>query len=116
MGTTDIGPRKSLPKGRAQKTSVLLRLERNQREAGILRKKLNSYICEPQTYFRFERIENLKTGLERFALINENMLTTLREQRKSIEELKDKVKAQLRDFDELQRGVDDYVRGLNPLT
>lgn len=115
MGTIEVKMTDNFPKERAPKTKVLLRLERNQREAGILRKKLNSYMCEPQTYFRFERIEDLKSGLENFTLINDNMLTTLREQRKSLEELRDKVRAQLREFHELQRGVEDYMRGIDPI-
>ncbi len=94
----------------AEKNTLVLRLERNQREVGQLKNKLNSYICEPKTYGLFERIESLRNALESLNKSNSEMIQALKGKKKSVEEYVDRVKLQLKEFHELQQGVADYVR------
>jgi chromosome segregation ATPase len=95
-----------------EQNGLVLRLERNQREVGQLKNKLNSYVCEPKTYSFYERIENLKNRLENLSSANNEILRTLKERRKSVEDYVESVRKQLNEFHELQQGVADYVRGV----
>ncbi len=95
-----------------EKNNLVLRLERNQREVGQLKNKLNSYVCEPKTYSLFERIETLKTGLERLSSTNREIIQALRERKKSVGDYMENVRQQLSEFHELQQGVHDYVQGV----
>ncbi len=95
-----------------EKSKLVLRLERNQREMGQLKTKLSSYICEPRTYNLFERCETLKKGLEHLSNSNREMIENLKERKKSVEDYMENVKQQLSEFQELQEGVHDYVRGI----
>ncbi|MGB5553763.1 MAG: hypothetical protein WBM83_03825 [Flavobacteriaceae bacterium] len=95
-----------------EKSNLVLRLERNQREARQLKNKLSSYLCEPRTYNLFERSETLKSGLERLSDTNDEIIQALREKKKSVEEYMESVKQQFTMFHELQQGVQDYVQGM----
>ncbi|MCJ7466118.1 MAG: hypothetical protein MUO53_05420 [Maribacter sp.] len=61
-------------------------------EVRQLKNKLNSYVCEPKTYSLYERIESLKHRLENLSNANSEMLRTLKEKRKSVEEYVDSVR------------------------
>ena len=95
-----------------EKSNLVLRLERNQREVGQLKSKLNSYICEPRTYSLFERMETLKTGLERLSNTNREIIQALKERKKSVADYMENVRQQFTEFHELQQGVHDYVQGM----
>ncbi|MFH6603913.1 hypothetical protein ACEZ3G_10535 [Maribacter algicola] len=95
-----------------ERNNLVLRLERNQREVGQLKNKLNSYVCEPKTYSLFERIETLKTGLDRLSISNREILQALKERKKSVGDHLENIRQQLSEFHELQQGVHDYVRGV----
>jgi len=95
-----------------EKSNLVLRLERNQREVRQLRNKLSSYVCEPRTYNLFERIETLKTGLDRLSNSNLEIIQALKERKKSVEDYVENVKQQFSEFHELQQGVHDYVQGV----
>lgn len=93
------------------KSTLALRLERNQKDVGQLRSRLNSYVCEPRTYSLFEKIEYLKHALERLSTTNKEIILSLHLPKKSIGDYAEMVREQFRKFHELQQGVDDYVRG-----
>lgn len=95
-----------------EKSKLVIRLERNQREVRQLKTKLSSYICEPCTYALFERIETLKTGLERLSIKNQEIIQALKERRKSVEDYMENVRQQFTEFHELQQGVHDYIQGM----
>lgn len=90
-------------------SALILRLERNEQYVRQLRDKLNSYVCEPNTYSLFERIQALKTGLDAFSSNNREIIATIRDHRKTVEDYVDKVKQQFSEFNELRKNVDDYV-------
>lgn len=102
---------RSFQNSTVEKSNLVLRLERNQREVGQLKSKLNSYVCEPRTYKLFERVETLKTGLDRLSNSNREIIQALKERKKSVEDYMENVKQQISEFHELQRGVHDYVQG-----
>ncbi|WP_339704766.1 hypothetical protein [uncultured Kriegella sp.] len=90
-------------------SALVLRLERNEQYVRQLREKLNSYVCEPNTYSLFERIQALKTGLDTFSSTNREIIAAIRDHRKTVEDYVDKIKHQFSEFNELRKNVDDYV-------
>ena len=87
-------------------SALVLRLERNEKYVRQLRDKLNSYVCEPNTYSLFERLQTLKNGLDSFSRNNHEIIAAIRDHRKTVEDYVDKVKQQ---FNELRKDVDEYV-------
>lgn len=92
-----------------EKSALVVRLERNQKDLGQLKTKLNSYICEPRTHSLFERIESLKTGLESLNNSNTQIISSLKSHKKSVESYVDSAREQLMKFNQLQQSVEDYV-------
>jgi len=86
--------------------TLVLRLERNAKNLDQLRKKLCAYGCEPQTYDLFEQIESLKKGLESLSKSNTEILTILKN-KKTV--AKERVGAQLAEFNRLQMRVEEYM-------
>ena len=103
---------KSFENTTVEKSNLVLRLERNEREVRQLKSKLNSYVCEPRTYSLFERVEALKMGLERLSATNREIIQALKERKKSVSDYMENVRHQLTEFHELQQGVHDYVQGM----
>lgn len=94
-----------------EKNALVLKLERHQKDLLQLRLKLNSYICEPRTYSLFERIESLKNGLENLRNENAYMIATMKERKRSVDDHVERIKKQFKEFNTLQKGVEDYIRG-----
>ncbi len=90
-------------------SALVLRLERNEKYVRQLRDKLNSYVCEPNTYSLFERLQTLKNGLDSFSRNNHEIIAAIRDHRKTVEDYVDKVKQQFSEFNELRKDVDEYV-------
>ena len=91
------------------KNILVTRLERNLKDVHQLRTKLNSYSCEPQTYSLFERIEALKFGLETLIRTDQEIITALKERKKSAKEYIERVKQLYSEFNKLQQGVEEYM-------
>jgi len=92
------------------KSNVLVtHLERNLKDVHQLRRKLNSYHCEPQTYSLYERIESLKIGLETLIRTDQEIITAIKERKKSAKEYIERVKQQYSEFNKLQQGVEEYM-------
>ncbi|RKN81215.1 hypothetical protein [Ulvibacterium marinum] len=95
-----------------EKNTLVLKLERSQQDVGQLRNKLNSYICEPKTYSLFERMEALKNGLDTLSNTNREIILSVRQRKKHTVDFVDRVRQQFIAFNELQRGVEEYMQGL----
>ncbi len=93
----------------ANRDSCILRLERNNKDLTQLKSKLSSYMLEPRTYSLFQQIENLRNRMDYLKRTNQEILSTLREPRKSFADMMDSIKQQLREFTELQEGIDEYI-------
>lgn len=89
--------------------SLMIHLERNLKDVHQLRSKLNSYSCEPQTYSLFERIESLKSGLETLSRNDQEIISALKERKKSAKDFVERVKQQYSEFNKLQQGVEEYM-------
>lgn len=103
---------RTLGQGHHEKNALVLKLERSQQDVGQLRNKLNSYICEPKTYSLFERMEALKNGLDTLSNTNKEIILSVRERKKHTVDFVDRVRQQFIAFNELQRGVEEYMQGL----
>lgn len=95
-----------------EKNTLVLKLERSQQDVGQLRNKLNSYVCEPKTYSLFERVEALKNGLDTLSHTNREIILSIREHKRNMGDYVDRVRQQFSAFNELQRDVEEYMRGL----
>ena len=93
----------------ANRNSCILRLERNNKDLVQLNSKLSSYMLEPRTYSLFQQIENLRSRMEYLKNTNQEILSILKEPRKSFTDMLDSIKQQLREFTELQQGIDEYI-------
>jgi len=94
-----------------EKSKLVIRLERNQRDLDQLKNKLNAYTCEPKTPSLFERIEQLKNGLENLSASNVEILRNLKEKKKAADNYLDSIKDQFVKFNQLQANVEEYIVG-----
>ncbi|NHF60001.1 hypothetical protein FK220_011655 [Flavobacteriaceae bacterium TP-CH-4] len=94
-----------------EKNALVLKLERHQKDLLQLRKKLNSYICEPRTYSLFERIESLKQGLEKLRADNDAIIANVKDRKRSAENYVERIRNQFAEFNSMQQGVEEYIRG-----
>lgn len=88
---------------------VIQRLERNNRELLTLDGNLRSYICEPKTYSLFERCQQLKKRLEEVRCKNQEIITVLRERKRNLEAHMEEIRHQIREFQELELLVLEYI-------
>lgn len=91
------------------RSSLVTKLERNEKDVRQLRSKLNSYVCEPCTYSLFERIEMLKNGLDSLSAANREIIASIKGHRKTVDDCVEKVKQQFLKFKALRKDVDDYM-------
>lgn len=95
----------------AEKSALVIRLERNQKDLQQLKNKLNSYTCEPRTQSLFERIELLRKGLETLSTTNSEIISSLKDRKLMVKGYMEKAKKHLSEFTQLQKSVEDYVVG-----
>jgi chromosome segregation ATPase len=95
----------------AEKNALTLKLERHQNDLSQLRRKLNSYICEPTTYSLFERMESLKHALEKLRRDNAEIIAGVKGHKRNMEDYIGRIKQQFIQFNQLQQGIDDYIDG-----
>jgi len=88
--------------------NMQVRLERVNKDLEVLRKKLNSYVCEPKTYGLFERMEQLQLRLEEVRNANDKIISGLRSGGKTFEK---EVTKQLHNFRALEQGIAEYIAG-----
>ena len=93
----------------SKRNALVVRLERNLKDVNLLKTKLSSYNCEPQTYSLFERIEALRSGLESLSRNDQEIITALKERKKSAKECLEKVNQHYSEFQRLQQGVTEYL-------
>ncbi len=94
-----------------EKNALVLKLERHQNDLLQLRKKLNSYICEPKTYTLFERIESLKNGLDQLRNDNANIIQSVKDRKRAADDYVERIKRQFHEFNTMQKGVEEYIQG-----
>lgn len=93
------------------KSSLVIRLERNQTDLLKMKSTLSSYMCEPRTPSLFERCESLKNKLENLSNSNGEVIQSLKGHKKSVSSYVERAKQQFQEFYQLQKGVEEYVSG-----
>lgn len=91
--------------------TLVLKLERHQRDLQQLQKKLNSYICEPKTYSLFERMEVLRWELEKLRSDNATIIANVKDHTRTMNDYVERIKKQFLEFNSMQKGVEDYIQG-----
>ena len=89
--------------------ALIQKLERSNKALQQLRKKLSSYICEPKTPKLYEQIEFLKLRLENLRNANTELMAALKNHGKGMEGHTERIKKQLKDFQDLQQSVLEYI-------
>lgn len=89
--------------------SILLRLERNNRNLSYLKEKLSSYVCEPKTLNLFEQKEYLREKLEGLRNSNQELMSALKQRQVSFEDRMEHVREQRRALRELENKVLEYI-------
>ncbi|QCW99963.1 hypothetical protein FGM00_07565 [Aggregatimonas sangjinii] len=96
--------------GNLPSTNEILRLQRANKDLMQLSNTLNSYTCEPCTQTHYEQVQSLRSRMEQLKSSNNEVLSSVKQRKKTFEDVAKVVKKQLRDFNELQKGVFDYTR------
>ncbi|MDE3740536.1 hypothetical protein [Maribacter polysaccharolyticus] len=99
-GSADLEPKENV---------LVHQMERNLNDVNRLRKNLDSYICEPQTYGEFDRIESLRMGLETYSQISRKMIRSLKEHKETAQGCIGKFQDQYAKFRALRQGVKEYM-------
>ena len=94
-----------------EKNTLVMRLERNQKDLVQLKSKLNSYICEPRTQYLFERIELLRKELETLSKTRVEIISSLKDGKKTAKSYIERGKKYLLEFNQIQQSVEQYVTG-----
>lgn len=93
-----------------EKNIVLVQLQRKRAAVEQLLKKLESYQFAPKTYSLFEKKENLKSGLGRFADSMEELLGELKMQDIKVMNYIDDVERRFEEFNSLHQEIQDYAK------
>ncbi len=96
--------------GNLAKTNELLKLQRTNNGLAQLSNKLNSYTCEPCTYGLYEQVQSLKERMEDLRNSNNEIISAVKQHKQTFDDITDVVKRQIRDFNELRKGVFDYTK------
>jgi len=96
--------------GNLSKTNELLRLQRTNNGLAQLSNKLNSYTCEPCTRSLYEQVQSLKERMENLKKSNNEIIYSVKQHKQTFDDIADVVRRQIRDFNELRKGVFDYTR------
>ncbi|WP_149275825.1 hypothetical protein [Pareuzebyella sediminis] len=91
-----------------EKGALLIRLERTQEDLEQLQAKLRSYRYEPKTYSLFERFDKLRRALEALSHANREIISAIREHRRTIDDYAERALKQIHDFHRLHKGVEEY--------
>ncbi len=94
----------------SDKNALVVRLEQNERDLTPLRTKLNSYRFEPRTSSMFERIETLKRRMDSLSKTNREIISAIRQHKKTADDYVDHAKKQFLEFKRLLDGVEEYLR------
>ncbi len=95
-----------------ENNTLVLKLERHQKDLLELRKKLNSYVCEPKTSLLFERMQTLKFGLEQLRVDNAAIIKNMKYTKKTAVDAMEDIKKQFLAFYTMRKGVEDYIQGV----
>ncbi len=93
-----------------EKNALVLRLELNQKDVKRLQCQLSSYRCEPTTYSLFERIELLRNGLDNLSKTNTEIIDSLKEKKKQVDNYVERAKQQFSEFNNLHSGIEEYLQ------
>ncbi len=88
--------------------NCIVLLERNNQDLLLLKNQLRCYTCEPKTYTLYEQFVQLKERLDRSFAFNLNLIASIQRGKKIVGNQLDLIQTQLREFNELKRGVMDY--------
>ncbi len=89
--------------------NIMLRLERNNRNLLYLKEKLSSYICEPKTLNLFEQKEYLGEKLDGLRNSNQELMSALKKRQLIFEDTMDHIREQRRALQELENKVLEYI-------
>lgn len=89
--------------------SILLRLERNNRNLTYLKEKLSSYIYEPKTLNLFEQKEYLKDKLDGLRTKNQELMNAFKKRQILFEDPVEHIREQRRALRELENNVLEYI-------
>lgn len=92
----------------AEKSTLIIRLERNQKDLLQLRSTLSSYTCEPRTYSLYQSLEILRDGLDGLSAINSKIMVAIKVNEND-SGLLERAKKLLIKFNQLQQDVEAYV-------
>lgn len=93
-----------------EKVAVMTELGRKRRTVEQLQKKLESYLCAPQTHSLFEKREILRTELNRVANNTDQLLALLKMYDISLLDNMNNVARQFEEFKALLQEVELYVK------
>ncbi|MBU2946610.1 hypothetical protein [Zobellia uliginosa] len=91
------------------KNAIVVRLQRNQKDLVQMRTKLNSYRFEPKTYSLYERIESLRSKMDSLSHSNSEIISSLKDTRKTVHTHLERAKRHLNEFRRLNDGVEEYL-------
>lgn len=89
--------------------TVVLRLERINKNVVSLRTKLNSYMCEPKTLSLYQRLESLKQLLEDMRASNLELIKNFQNKALLADQGKASVKQQFESYKNLELKVLEYI-------
>lgn len=93
-----------------EKVAVMTELVRKRKTVEQLQRKLESYLCAPQTYSLFEKRENLRLELHRVANNTDQLLALLKMYDISLRDNIDNVARQFEELKVLLQEVELYVK------
>jgi hypothetical protein len=93
-----------------EKVVLMSELGRKRKTVEQLQRKLESYLCAPQTYSHFEKRELLRLELNRVATNTDQLITLLKTYDISLMDNMDNVEEQAEDFNILLQEVELYIK------
>lgn len=97
--------------GQIQK--LLIRMERNNNIIQRLSKKLNSYTCEPNNSYCFEKFYDLKHSFKTFSGQQNQIMQLLKQKQGIADNLRKDIQLHLNRFKQLEKDMAAYLLDMN---
>lgn len=102
-------------KQQKDKDLCIVLLERNNQDLLQLKNQLSCYTCEPKTYALFEQFSGLRERIEHLFAFNLDLMASLRRSLQTVDAVTEEIKNQIREFNELKKGVTAYRQSVRNL-
>lgn len=101
------------PHSLSELQKLVIRMERNNKTLHRLSQKINTYTCEPNDPYCFEKLYNLKHNFRIFVEHQNRIMKLMYQKTGTTPPIEEDIRSHLERFKQLEHSVEDYLLELN---